>query len=135
MVPDFAERLLNEELPALLYFAMQGAERLAKSGGKFTPSETHNNLLLRWRMSASSVLEFLHDPESCELGDEFSTVQLALYEAYTKWAGCAGRKPIGRNTSYVEIDSTGAAAGVRRKDGHAGTTIVQGVRVVGGAGW
>lgn len=135
MVPEFAERVLREEFPGLLAFAVQGAVRLAQQGFRFTQSETHTKLLLRWRMAASSVIEFLHDDEVCLLSPEVECTQSDLFDGYRAWATRAGRKPIGRKSFADEIDANGAAAGVARRRGHAGARLISGVRLVVGAEW
>lgn len=132
MVPDLAGQILRTELAALLAFAIEGAERLARNG-RFTPSAAHDRLMLKWRLSASSVLEFLHDEHACQLEPKAAIAQADLFAAYRKWAEAAGRRAIGRNTFYDELDQSGGVAGVRRVRNN-GVDIVRGVQILGGWG-
>lgn len=134
MIPDLAEKIIDQELGALLQFALDGALRLVKQGA-FTPSVTHDRLLLRWRMSASSVLEFLHDHEWCQLGSDEQCNQAELFEHFTKWLHHVGRRPLGRRMFYAEIDASGSVAGVYRKVGSGREGLVIGVRPNMGAAW
>ena len=131
---SFAKLLLAAEFPQLLAFAIDGALRLARQG-RFTPSKRHNELLLKWRMSTSSVLEFLYDEDVCTLKPGVVLPQLELFKAYQAWCGEAGRRPIGRNTFYASIDDDAGAAGVVRVTGHAGNGGIRGVELVHSGGW
>jgi putative DNA primase/helicase len=111
---DYQDVVLEKELPQLLAMALAGASRLKQQGG-FTPTPSHARLMDKWRRAASSVLEFLFDEEACELGTGNSCKQVTLHYAYEKWCHQAGRKAIGRNTFYEEIDANGHVAGVSRK--------------------
>ncbi|MDP1591530.1 MAG: hypothetical protein Q8M07_27490, partial [Prosthecobacter sp.] len=134
MIQDLAERIIDHELGALLQLALDGALRLVKQRA-FTPSVTHDRLLLRWRTAASSVLEFLHDHEWCQLGSEENCKQGELFDHFEKWRLHVGRKMLGRNTFYAEIDASGSVAGVCRKVGSGRAGLVIGVRPSMGAAW
>jgi len=92
--PDLAKKIIAEELPGILYWALQGAQRVLKNG-KFSPSMAHDRLMQEWRRSSSSLEEFIH--ESCDIGDaSFTFLKSKLYESYVLWCKDSGRKPYGK---------------------------------------
>ncbi len=60
---DLPRRLIDDCLPAILAWALLGAERLARRG-RFDPPARHHELLNRWRVEHSSVLTFLRDRDA-----------------------------------------------------------------------
>lgn len=114
--PDFDRKLIDRELPQILAWALRGAERLQRNG-RLTPSAEHDRLLRKWQVNASSVLEFLNDEAVCALADGARTKQPDLYAAYGAWCEQAGRRRIGRNSFFEDVDSQGAMLGVYRRKG------------------
>lgn len=112
--PDFDRMLIERELPQILAWALRGAERLQRTG-RLTQSAEHDRLIRKWQVSASSLLEFLNDESVCLLRDGQKTKQPDLYEAYGAWCERAGRRRIGRNNFFNDIDTQGAMLGVYRK--------------------
>lgn len=123
------QTLIEAELPQILAWALKGAERLHRQR-RFTETASHDRLIKKWRLGNSSVLEFLSDEQSCRLQAGVSCRQPNLYAAYTQWCEVAGRRRIGRNTFFEEIDSTGGVLGVFRKKERA-ADMVHGVSIVG----
>lgn len=83
MDPNLAKRILENELPGIAQWALEGAERLLKNG-KFSYSKAHDHYMQKWRMSANPVEEFIH--EVCDLvpQDQFLR-RAALRDAYEAW--------------------------------------------------
>jgi P4 family phage/plasmid primase-like protien len=126
--PDFDRMLIERELPQILAWALRGAERLQRNG-RLTPSAEHDRLLRKWQVNASSVLEFLNDESVCVLVDGARTRQPDLYGAYGTWCEQAGRRRIGRNSFFEDVDSQGAMLGVYRRKGRD-ADWVEGVSLV-----
>src|SRR5262249_28597904 len=118
--------IIETELGQVIAFAIDGAVRLAKRK-KFTPLSCADALKKRWRVSASSALEFLHDPDWCELGERNEVDQVQLYKAYRRWCVESGRHQLGRNSFYESIDQGGSLADVFRRK--SGDRLVCGVRL------
>jgi putative DNA primase/helicase len=104
-----AKRILAEELPGLMLWALRGAARLHKRG-HFTTTATHERLMAQWKRKVDSVMEFLHDEDAvmlrqgievCDRGD--------LYKTYLGWAPGVGRKAIGKQKFFEALESPAVA--------------------------
>lgn len=115
---DLAERIVQNELGAVLAWAMQGAQRLQKRG-RFLVTAMHTKLLGQWRRRTDSVLEFLHDSELVELAinaaagvsvETFKWKRTDLYGEYVSWCYDAGRKPMGKHKVFEALEAPAAMA-------------------------
>lgn len=133
--PDLFDKIVANEMPALLAQAFLGAERVAAAGTiRTTPA--HDAVLAKWRAAANPVLQFLLDTDAVELdpqATEHSTAE--VFRAYRRWAAEAGfRHAFGRNHFLELLEATGATRGVaiRRVDRTDGrVTVVAGLRLLG----
>jgi putative DNA primase/helicase len=111
--PELFEKIMASEMPAVLFEAFKGAERVARAG-RLSATRPHEETLARWRMAANPLQQFLLDPEWVELDPAakgHSTTE--VYQTYRRWAALAGfRNPFGRNHFIELLDSTGATRGV-----------------------
>jgi len=129
-----AERIVSNELPAILAWALEGARRLLQRG-EFRPTATHHAHMAAWRRRADSVLEFLHDDEVCELDvfefGCFVSQRGELFEAYRTWCARSGRQPVQVSKFNDALGSPAVAAlgvSVQRTSTRRG--VVTGVRLV-----
>ncbi len=114
-----AERIVQEELGAVLAWSMEGAKRLQKRG-RFSVTAMHEKLLGQWRRRTDSVLEFLHDPERVELeinakdhdpkGQPFTMRRADLYQDYVGWCHDSGRRPMGKHKVFEALNAPAALA-------------------------
>lgn len=128
-----AERIVSNELPAILAWALEGARRLLQRG-EFRPTATHHALMAAWRRRADSVLEFLHDGEACELDVYqlgcFVSQRVELFDAYRAWCVRAGRQAVQVGKFYDALESPAVAAlGVSVQRTSARRGVVTGVRL------
>ncbi len=91
--PKLATRIIENELPGIADWALQGATRLLQNGA-FSPSAVHDRLMAKWRAGNSSLHEFIE--ESCDLGGDYSVRRSDLYKQYVAWCGDNGRKPFAK---------------------------------------
>jgi putative DNA primase/helicase len=90
-----AERIIAQELPGIVQWALDGAVRLIGNGA-FSKSAVHDRLMAQWRRSTNSLEEFIH--ECCTVGQSTQTVlRSKFYQAYTQWCSDSGRKPFGKS--------------------------------------
>lgn len=89
---DLAARIIASEMPGIAHWALEGARRLLRNR-RFSTSMVHDRLMARWRRSASSVEEFIH--EECELSGDTSVhvKRSEFYSRYRAWCAENGRKP------------------------------------------
>jgi putative DNA primase/helicase len=128
--PGLFEKIMANEMPAVLASAFMGAERVARAGALPTTG-AHGAVLDRWRLAANPLQQFLTDAEWVEIdasAAEHTTP--TVYEAYRRWSTtCGFRNPFGRNHFLELLDSTGATRGVGIK--RIGTkNVVAGLRLV-----
>ena len=122
---DLAQRIIDNELPGIAYWALEGAARLLQNG-KLSESSAHDRLMAKWRRSTNTLEEFIHD--ECELFQDGSYKRSELYVAYTEWCSDNGRKPfskgrvkellehnLGMGIRLVEVNGHETFRGVMKK--------------------
>lgn len=125
-----ADRIVEQELPGILAWALQGAIRL-QARGHFLTTSTHTRLMDQWRRRTDSVMEFLHDTEYCVLGPSGTWKRSALYQGYLIWCKESSRKPLGKGKVFEALESPAAAKlGLRLRRDAALGEVVLGVRDV-----
>lgn len=128
--PYLLERIIADEMPAVLAWAFRGAERAAERGTlRTTPA--HEAVIAKWKAAANPVLQFLLDEDWVRLDPSARNVGTReAFAAYRRWASEVGmRNPFGRNHFLELIDSTGSALGVGRVRG-ARPEVVGGIELV-----
>lgn len=105
-IKDLERRILSEELPGLLWWAMEGAQRVVTQGG-FTETATTRRLIEQWRTQANSVLSFLADEDAVRLTDsgEYFFTPRILYERYVSWCRENNRRQFGKHIALDEFRS------------------------------
>jgi len=122
---NLAQRIIDNELPGIAYWALQGAARLL-SNGKFSASTAHDRLMAKWRRTTNTLEEFIHD--TCDLIQDSTYKRSELYRDYVLWCSDNGRKAfskgrvrellehnIGMGIRLVEVDGYEIFRGIRVK--------------------
>ena len=122
---NLAQRIIDNELPGIAFWALEGAARLLRNG-KLSTSNAHARLMAQWRRSTNTLEEFIH--ETCELLSEHPYRRSEFYEDYKQWCSDNGRKPfskgrvkellehnIGMDIRLVEINGYETFRGIKRK--------------------
>jgi putative DNA primase/helicase len=91
--PDLAEPIINEELPGIAFWALEGAMRLL-TNGEFSKSIVHERLMKKWRYRTNSLEEFIH--ECCDLDSNEHVRRSDFYHDYKEWSNDNGRKPFAK---------------------------------------
>lgn len=126
-----ADRIIKEEMPAIMAWALQGAKRL-QDRGYFLETTVHRRMMDQWRRRTSSVLEFLLDPDECRIGpvDTNQCRRSAFYDAYSQWCRMSNRKPLGKQRLYDEMETPNVARyGIRSGTEHSGIQIFRGLTI------
>lgn len=128
---DLAKRIIGQELPGILWWALQGALRLL-ARGHFLMTRSHAETMTKWRLRTDSVLEFLHDTDVCALGPAREgaapTKRVAVYDSYVRWCMDAGRKPMAKRKVFDMLESPAAVAlGLRVRRDAAVREVVDGL--------
>lgn len=130
--PNLFDRIVADEMPAVLGQAILGAERVARAS-QVQRSGVHEKVMQRWRQAANPLQQFLLDEDWVELDpDAKEHTKPDVYQAYRRWsAACGFRNPFSRNHFLELLDSTGATRGVGIK--RIGTKyVVVGLRLLRG---
>jgi len=120
-----AERIIDNELPGIGYWALEGAARLLRNG-KLSDSTAHDRLMSKWRRCTNTLEEFIH--EDCELAQDGTYRRSTFYVDYKDWCSENGRRPfakgrvkellehnIGMGIRLVEINGYETFRGLREK--------------------
>lgn len=92
--PGLADRIIKEEMPGIIKWALNGATRLLMQG-KFSESIVHDRLMGEWRRNRNSLEMFIY--ESCKLSPDAKTRRSEFYAAYVAWCGEVGKKPFAKS--------------------------------------
>lgn len=108
---DLATRIIASEMPGIAHWALEGARRVLRNG-RFSTSVVHDRLMARWRRSASSVEEYIH--EECALSGDASVhvKRSEFYSRYRTWCSENGRKPYSK-AHVKELLEHNVALGVK----------------------
>ena len=123
--PMLAERIIENEMPGIAAWALEGAARLMQAG-EFTKSAVHDRLMNQWRRSANSLEEFIS--EACVLSSDSPYRRAEFYQDYKEWCAENGRKPfskgrvkellehnLGMGIRLVELDGYETFVGIKKK--------------------
>lgn len=115
--PTLPGRIIAQELPGIVQWALDGALRLIRNG-EFSKSSVHERLMAQWRRSTNSLEEFIH--ECCSIGDPAQSVlRSKFYQAYTQWCSDSGRKPFGKSRVKELLEhNAGLGISLARIDGY-----------------
>ncbi|MBL8439862.1 MAG: hypothetical protein JNK96_01440 [Betaproteobacteria bacterium] len=122
---NLAQRIIDNELPGIAYWALEGAARLLRNG-KFSASAAHDRLMAKWRRSTNSLEEFIY--ECCELLPSGTYKRSDFYIDYSSWCPDNGRRAfskgrvkellehnVGMGIRLVELDGYETFRGIRQK--------------------
>ena len=122
---NLAQRIIENELAGIAYWALEGAARLLRNG-KLSASTAHDRLMAKWRRCTNTLEEFIH--EECILSPDGRYRRSDFYRGYASWCSDNGRKPfskgrvkellehnIGLSIRLVEIDGYETFMGIDRK--------------------
>lgn len=99
-----AEKIIANEVPGVLAWALHGASTLAQNGGRFIETTAHRAMMEKWRGRTDSVRSWLLDRDAVELlrdHDDSShkeywlRSQTGLHRHYCAWCQLARRHPLG----------------------------------------
>lgn len=116
---DLAQRIIDNELPGIAYWALEGAARLLRNG-RLSDSAAHDRLMAKWRRSTNTLEEFIHD--ACELFQDGAYKRSNFYKDYTEWCSDNGRKPFSKGR-VKELLEHNIGMGIRLVEVHGHETF------------
>jgi putative DNA primase/helicase len=118
-----ADKIIATELPAVLAFALAGAQSLAEHGHRFVETRADQGTIERWRGRTDSVRSWLADSEAVELHRDDSSLaenptywtfsQTELHRYYCLWCSQARRHPLGLHTFGDALRNAFGLCGLR----------------------
>lgn len=126
---DLADKIIANELPAIMAWSLQGAKRL-QDRGRFPVTTVHRAMMAQWRHRTSTLIEFLLDKEVCRIGTgpQFKVRRSEFYRVYTDWCKDSNRRPMGKIKLYDEFDDMGVTQlGVSKGTDSDGSDIIRGI--------
>lgn len=120
------ERIVREELPQVLHWALVGAERLAQNGWRLSLSAKHKAEIDQWKTMKDSVAGFFADDDVVEIIPDFDTPSQIVYDRYREWCLDTGVRPLGRN-NFLEA----AELKFNRVKQRSGRRCLRGLRLAG----
>ncbi len=76
------KRLIENEMPGILAFALEGLARVIRNNGFSTP-KSHSDMLIEWVQRVDPLQKFLH--EECAFEKELTVRSEELYARYSEW--------------------------------------------------
>lgn len=117
-----AEKIIAQELPGVLAYAIAGANLLTAGGGRFMETTAHKAMMEKWRGRTDSVRSWLFDREAVELlrdhaedtsaKEYWLRTQTDLHRHYCAWCQQARRHPLGLHNFGDALKNAFAVAGL-----------------------
>jgi len=103
-IPRLAEKILKNEAPAILSWALTGAKRVVDQGFHLTQTEAGEALKQKWKNLGDSVEAFLNDEEAVTIGAEFNVERTKAYRDYKDYCSISGVKPLKKSNFYDRME-------------------------------
>lgn len=97
----FLKRVLGSELPGILRWALEGADRLWANGGRFTIGDHTKEAMEEVEREGSKVKAFAMD--ALVFDPESTAVKNDVFEAWTLWCADNGYHPTGKNVFVRDL--------------------------------
>lgn len=97
------KRTLQDELPGIFSWALDGADRLWEREGRFTIGESVRKSMEDVERSSSPIKAFASDWLAFDPSPEAMTAKDAVYELYVMWTTDAGYGVKGKNVFFREL--------------------------------
>jgi len=105
-IVDLEKKIVADEISGLLWWAMEGAQRVVRNGG-FYRTNTQERLITKWKTQANSALTFLADEDTINMSGNSNdyTRRSDLYRAYSTWCRDSNRKPFSKSHALETFDA------------------------------
>ena len=101
-IPDLDQIIVDAELPQILNWALEGAQRVIRNNG-FTLTDKHHRLMEQWKLQVDSVKAFLEDDDWVEVDVTNKVERSQLYRVYKNWCEEHGYRPEGKHTFFEMV--------------------------------
>ena len=105
--PQLAEKIIEDELPCVARWMLDGLKRLKRNGWKFTTSEKQRTQEQRYREDSFNLLAFLKDADWVTFDRNGSVTSREMYAGYQQWCSVNGEETLAQRTvsNYLKSNS------------------------------
>ena len=111
--PQLAEKIIEDELPGVARWMLDGLKRLKRNGWKFTTSEKQRMQEQRYREDSFNLLAFLKDADWVTFDRNGSVTSRELYAGYQQWCSVNGEEPLAQRTVSNYLKSNAKQLDIR----------------------
>lgn len=104
--PNLAQELINEELPQIFAFALEGALSLIEHNYHLRRPESLKQAQLDYEQKQSAALDFFNENYNLTGNLDDYIKRSDMYNLYKDWSEEVNRKPVSRQRFFDEIEST-----------------------------
>ena len=126
--PQLAEKIIEDELPGVARWMLDGLKRLKRNGWKFTTSEKQRMQEQRYKEDSFNLLAFLKDADWVTFDRNGSVTSRELYAGYQQWCSVNGEEPLAQRTISNYLKSNAKQLDIRASEN---TTDKTGLRARG----
>lgn len=124
-IPSLGKIILKEELPGILAWALDGAQRLIENGFVLADSVAHEALMDQWKNTQDSVSAFLADDEWICINPNRESPRQDTYAHYRDYCYESNVKALGLQNFYSRVNERYAV----RKPSY-GKRVFVGLRII-----
>lgn len=114
--PQLAEKIIEDELPGVARWMLDGLKRLKRNGWKFTTSEKQRMQEQRYREDSFNLLAFLKDADWVTFDRNGSVTSRELYAGYQQWCSVNGEEPLAQRTVSNYLKSNAKQLNIRASE-------------------
>ena len=103
--PQLAEEIIEDELPGVALWMLEGLKRLQANRWQFTISEKQRQQEQRYKEDAFNLLAFLNDREWIVFDPAASVTSRELYTSYCRWCMVNGEDALKSKTVLAHLKS------------------------------
>lgn len=105
--PQLAEEIIQDELPGVALWMLEGLKRLQANRWQFTISDNQRQQAQRYKEDSFNLLAFLNDRDWVQFDPAASVTSKALYSDYYRWCDANGETALAPKTvsGYLKNNS------------------------------
>lgn len=103
--PQLAEEIIQDELPGVALWMLEGLKRLQANRWQFTISDNQRQQAQRYKEDSFNLLAFLNDRDWVQFDPAASVTSRELYTAYCRWCMANGEDPLKSKTVLAHLKS------------------------------
>lgn len=103
--PQLVEEIIQDELPGVALWMLEGLKRLQANRWQFTISDNQRQQAQRYKEDSFNLLAFLNDRDWVQFDPAASVTSQELYATYCRWCMANGEDPLKSKTVLAHLKS------------------------------